>query len=136
MKSLFILQLWLITGITGFSQSISYSYDDSGNRTERSITLKSTSSPDNQDKFVETFEDELGGLDISIYPNPTRGILNIEGLHQEAIGSVFNMNGQMIKSTIINEEKDEISVSELPSGMYILKLSTDKGMVVKRFTKE
>ena len=73
---------------------------------------------------------------ISIYPNPTREMLYVEGLQKQTICKVYNANGQMILSKIIEPHNSEISVSMLPTGLYLLRLSTDEGVVVKRFMKK
>ena len=79
---------------------------------------------------------ELQNDGINIYPNPVREMLHIEGLQKETIGQIYKANGQMYRSHLIGIADNEINVSELPSGLYILKMSIDDVVVVKRFTKE
>lgn len=73
---------------------------------------------------------------ISIYPNPASEILNIEGLQSKTIGHVYNSNGQMMFSKEIDAQSGHISVSELPFGLYILKMNVGDGVVIKRFAKQ
>jgi uncharacterized protein (TIGR02145 family) len=73
---------------------------------------------------------------ISIYPNPVSDMLHIEGLQKETIGSIYNANGQMIFSSEVGAGYGKIDVSALPSGLYLLKMTIDEELLVKRFTKE
>ena len=73
---------------------------------------------------------------INIYPNPVSDMLHIEVLHKETTGRIYNANGQMVKSNRMVDENDEINVSELPAGLYILKLNVGDEVMVKRFMKE
>jgi hypothetical protein len=79
---------------------------------------------------------ELGMGSINIYPNPVSDMLHIEGLQKETIGRIYNANGQMIWSNIIGIDNGEINVSILPAGLYILKMTIDEEVLVKRFTKK
>ncbi|MCF6306364.1 MAG: T9SS type A sorting domain-containing protein [Flavobacteriaceae bacterium] len=76
--------------------------------------------------------DETSNNTISIYPNPTSNsftiVLKNETL-QKAI--IYNQLGQKIKETILNE----VDVSHLNSGLYFLKLTTDKKKVTVRLIK-
>ncbi len=72
-------------------------------------------------------------IELTIAPNPTSNILNI--YTKETINQVeiFNLNGIMINT--ISENVNEINVSELPQGMYILKIRTNKGIHHSNFIK-
>ena len=59
-------------------------------------------------------------------PNPTTGAIHIRGAGIVNI-SVFNVLGQLMKEA---HSTDDISISELPTGMYFLKLSDDHGEVI------
>jgi len=65
---------------------------------------------------------------IHIMPNPTTGIINITGAGQVNI-SVYDVVGQMVKQAY-NAEK--ISISDLPSGMYFIKLTSKDGQIIKQ----
>ena len=70
---------------------------------------------------------------ILIYPNPATEILKIRGLTGPALASIYNAQGQLLNSiTEINH--DEIDVSYLMLGIYIIKIITDHGIYVKRFS--
>jgi len=73
---------------------------------------------------------------INIYPNPTDGLVWISGVSNiskiELIGSL----GTMIK-TISNDGQNEIKIDlyDLQPGVYQIKLTGDKGTVMKRVVR-
>ena len=105
-----------------------FSYDASGNRTDRVINLlknaeiQATSSENIEKNIVEA---ELVNLEIKIYPNPTRGILKVEIPNIGEIKPtiiVFNSQGKQIYSNKVSDQTSTINLSNQPPGMYILKL--------------
>lgn len=73
---------------------------------------------------------------FSVYPNPVTDVLNIKkniDLDIKSI-SVYNMLGQQMN---FNLKTDQLSldISNLKNGNYILKLETDKGTIMNKFTK-
>jgi predicted DNA-binding protein (UPF0251 family) len=71
-----------------------------------------------------------------IYPNPVSDKLTIEA--QEAIGNleIYNLMGTLVYSQTNCAEKVEISTSGLQSGIYFIRLTTDKVSETRRFVKE
>lgn len=77
----------------------------------------------------------LENTQITIYPNPTTNSLNIlaNELQIKEL-SVLDMSGKML----INSKNavKTLEMSSLSSGMYILKIVTNKGIARKRFIKQ
>ncbi|MDX9798179.1 MAG: T9SS type A sorting domain-containing protein, partial [Bacteroidales bacterium] len=75
--------------------------------------------------------DEVPSLkenNIVIYPNPTKGEVNLISTN-ERINSytVYNMGGQtMIKSEKLKTKSEKLNLSSLPKGVYVIKVITDK----------
>jgi len=70
-----------------------------------------------------------------VYPNPSAGQLNIENIEQETLIQIYNLNQQLIVEQIFNSQSIDISL--LPSGLYVLKLSTKSGQAYSQLiTKE
>ena len=68
---------------------------------------------------------------VTVYPNPASHILHIETQFPIEKASIYSVDGLLVKSY-----KDKsIPVSELENGNYIVKIQTNKGLVIKRFTK-
>ena len=60
---------------------------------------------------------------ISVFPNPTSGIINIDGFPSDAIASLYDVQGR-----IVLEERGQIQtidISHLEPGQYVLKLISD-----------
>jgi hypothetical protein len=64
---------------------------------------------------------------ITAYPNPTTGILNIETDINTKI-SLYNINGQLIKTTISNSNQISWDLSILNSGVYFIQ-SENNGII-------
>ena len=74
---------------------------------------------------------------ISIYPNPVFDQFTIEGASVPYQLEILDLNGQTLQTVNIIEKSGAVDVSELPTGMYILKvkdLSTNEWKV-KRIIK-
>ena len=73
---------------------------------------------------------------IFIYPNPATDNLTIEtNFNEEHRLEIINILGQTIYTTYIGR-KSIINTSNYASGLYFLKIYTDKEIVVKKFVKE
>ncbi|MFA8298538.1 MAG: choice-of-anchor J domain-containing protein [Hyphomicrobiales bacterium] len=71
---------------------------------------------------------ELESNNISIFPQPAKDIINLEA---DASGSlkIHNSVGQVVIETEVSKGKNVINVSNLKSGLYVLKLNSEKGRV-------
>jgi len=66
---------------------------------------------------------------FSLYPNPTRNAFTVNGLNGEATVALTDLNGKpMLQQTIV--PGSTISLSNLPVGIYVVKITTD-GTVVR-----
>jgi len=73
---------------------------------------------------------------ISIYPNPTIEVLNIEssGVAIENV-KIYDINGRLVKEIKINDES-QINVSQLQKGVYIIEMKTSMGVLRKKLIKQ
>lgn len=105
--------------------------------------IPSTWLKDNTATYVET-QAECNALDITefeqplsflIYPNPTDHYLNIKGDREKIVNNikVYNISGQQL---LQSEASDRLDVSQLSTGIYIIILETNQGVIRKRFVKE
>ena len=74
-------------------------------------------------------------LEISIYPNPASTHITIEIPYQGQL-SVLNLQGQELIIHQIEEQKTRIDISTLPSGVYLVKVTGEKGVQVVKFVKQ
>ena len=74
--------------------------------------------------------------DIEIYPNPARDKLQIKNLNYsgEVVAQILNPQGVIIAEQIVRSSN--IDISNLSSGIYIIKLSSKDDIVTKPFIKE
>jgi hypothetical protein len=73
--------------------------------------------------------------DLSLWPQPANNVLHLENLPDNTSRlstlTVYDMSGRLaMKRTIGNQ--DELEVSNLPSGLYVLKLNDGKNHVAKK----
>jgi hypothetical protein len=74
--------------------------------------------------------------EISIYPNPTNHILNIENINNiSASFEIFDLNGRKVLNGKLNKNSNQITVENLQNGIYILKLKKDNEFVIKQIIK-
>ena len=68
---------------------------------------------------------------LQIYPNPTSGMLNIQGEDMRSI-EVYNTIGQCIMVQAVSGDATQISTEGLNSGMYFLRVVATDGTVMNR----
>jgi len=72
-------------------------------------------------------------LPLQLYPNPAADYLTIKsGNYQPFTYQLINMQGSLQKEGRITNSQTEINVTDLPRGMYILKVVTEKQTVTKK----
>lgn len=71
--------------------------------------------------------------DIKIYPNPTDGLVQIQGVNN-AIIRVMDNTGRMLKQQVMTNET--LDISDLPKGNYILVINSNESTVVKKIVKQ
>ncbi|MDC8002593.1 T9SS type A sorting domain-containing protein [Aureisphaera galaxeae] len=78
---------------------------------------------------AESFKDS----EFVVFPNPVRNVLSIGSPSdiQHYVIEVYSTKGELLLSTA----KSEINVSNFPSGIYYIKISTDEHFTVKKFMK-
>ncbi len=106
-----------------------YAYDSgSCGSAEQSFELILTGS-------TASIDDIIISNQIQLYPNPVSSFLNIETNNQLKIKEVYiyNILGSLVKK--VNTIEESISLDELSTGSYMMKIITDKGISVKRIIK-
>lgn len=70
--------------------------------------------------------------EISIFPNPTKGVIKINSNKQIVSCELLDPTGNLIKKI----DTKEINLSDLHTGVYFLKVSLDANTVIKKVIKE
>ena len=76
--------------------------------------------------------DEFNLNTVRLYPNPVTDILNIKGLNEKASIEIYSSIGNRI---LTQDSKSKIDISNLASGMYVVKISTAKGQTTRKIIK-
>ena len=122
-------------------QTVSYIYDNSGNRTSRTtITLKSTSAPADETKPSETYSDQIGEHSILIYPNPVENELTVEiqGLEEnaEAVITLYDQGGRLVLTEDKATGSTVLNLSHLSPGTYFMNIHIGDGTTKWKIIKE
>jgi serine protease AprX len=82
--------------------------------------------------------DENGIEDFSFYPNPVKSQLSlrIPSTMSEVEVSIYNQLGQEVLNQLIVEDSKIINVSELTTGIYLLKLQSETISKIVKFIKQ
>lgn len=133
MKFIIYFLFLLIACASSYAQSnqaIVMKYDANGNRTNKKvITLSQTRSlSESQDE--EIFENEfIGEKEIRVYPNPTKGQLQIKIIGTNAnlpkTITLIGMNGTILIRKSASDNDYTLDLSPLYSGMYILSVQME-----------
>ena len=70
-------------------------------------------------------ENEASHIQISVYPNPAKDFVRIEGAEAAKV-QVYNALGQMVKTI---QGSNEINVNDFAEGVYLLRITDVDGKV-------
>ncbi|MDA8581376.1 right-handed parallel beta-helix repeat-containing protein [Schleiferiaceae bacterium] len=151
---------WSTSGTTGAdSIYVEFSNGTSSNDTSGTVTFNANNAgetvtviafgPCSSDTATFTFdvnqisvdEDFLNGT-LSIYPNPTRGLFNVEFATASATDveiSIVNMVGQVISTEVVTVNglyNNQFDLSNESAGVYFIKFTTEDGVLTERITVE
>jgi len=85
--------------------------------------------------IISSIEDFAEEFDVSIYPNPVMNQLTIkltnvkEGYQIEMV----DINGKLVKTQSIFNEENQVDVTNLAAGVYILMLKDKQGQYLKTY---
>jgi hypothetical protein len=101
-------------------------------------TLEVLTSGTKFDKTTGT-EDIIVDTKFEVYPNPATNNINVDLSNIEATPeriSVIDLIGNEIIVANTQKELKSLDVSSIPTGLYFVKVSTDKGILTKQFIKQ
>ena len=124
MKYLVLSILFVVAPFVGYSQTtLHFTYDDAGNRTSRTIVVRSLQAPDyDMNTSVDLYED----VKVRIKELSTDFLqVEILGLNNSANISIYDASGKTFLSSEISETVSSIDVSVVPRGVYVLRIGID-----------
>lgn len=152
MKKITFFLIVLLSAISGIAQ-VTYSYDDTGNRIRREITLKSAEilqdsaavsqigeDPNVEDLENPALEETFNELQVSLYPNPTQGAVYLklnrlpEGEKPEI--EIWSPAGSLQGKTKITGLVTRINLWGKPGGIYLVKTTLEGQLVTWKIIKE
>ena len=76
---------------------------------------------------------------FSVFPNPASHEINISYSGFISAGTeagLYNVQGQLLQKITLNMHKNQMDISSLPKGVYLLKINTERGLWVEKIVKE
>jgi hypothetical protein len=91
-----------------------------------------------QGELFSIRESRSNNILIMVYPNPARDIITIETSEANFIGSlsIINCSGQQFITRQFTKPKMQIDISNLPSGVYFVRLTNDNTVAVGKIIKD
>lgn len=100
------------------------------------ITGCTVNSDCNTDNLVLVTSDTPQKTSIKISPNPTKGDLSIISDYKISSIEIYDRQGKIIqKQSGISAQRAQLSIHNIPSGVYIVKIITDKQTLIKKIIK-
>jgi len=87
------------------------------------------------EQLITISQEKSNSFSLNIFPNPTSDRIEISGLN-DGIIEIINLQGQIVKSMNTKNTKLAIDISQLAGGVYSIKITTDKGIIVKKLIKK
>ncbi|NJO88635.1 MAG: T9SS type A sorting domain-containing protein [Chloroflexia bacterium] len=70
-------------------------------------------------------------IDVSVYPNPAVDYFKISLNADGKVVTIYSIQGALLKKVTLNSQVQKIDVSGLKSGVYIVKISSEKIKLIK-----
>ena len=109
---------------------------------KRRLVLVFESDEQNQgDGFEIEYEGSITGVQdiinqsFSVFPNPAHDVLNVESEQPIEEISLFNAMGQNLRNWLPSENTVQLNLSDLPAGVYFLKINTLESSLSYKFIK-
>lgn len=80
--------------------------------------------------------DQVISDSLKIYPNPVKDILNLSHTKNISSVEVFNLLGQKIITKAVNSTNDQIDMSNLSTGTYLVKINSDDAVKTVKVIKQ
>jgi len=116
----------LVNGDTaGKTASIFFDYNAPIDTNLAATTFESLSAPG--------FETDSS---IAVYPNPAKDFVTVNGKNSLKSIELFDIQGRILQTVIENKKTTTIDLSGKASGVYFLRITSEKGIMVSKLIKE
>jgi hypothetical protein len=86
---------------------------------------------------IGIYENAMESFVFSLYPNPTNDVITIsiqEVLDKTMTLNIYNALGALVKTTMIEQNNQQLNVSDLSNGFYTVELRSTKGWAKQKLT--
>ncbi len=74
---------------------------------------------------------------IAIYPNPASDVLNVVSPHDDInVLTLYDISGRIVNKQRIDQTHGIIDLSALPKAIYLLEVTTQQGITIKKIVKK
>jgi hypothetical protein len=87
---------------------------------------------------IEGIHNHFPDNEVSIFPNPVTDHITISAssIPTNSQLSILTMNGQQLITCKISQPETQLDISTLPGGVYIVKLTNDRTVIIRKFIKQ
>ena len=114
-----------------YQVTAAYTYEGGSCESEPAMALENP-----EDDFVYVFItniNETGAAEARLFPNPASDMVNIEATGINRV-TVINAVGQVVYDIEVDAAKTQLNTASLESGVYMVRINTENGMVTKRMS--
>ncbi len=101
-----------------------WSYSNKNNNQKWRIIKENNTN--NRSSLIPLVLNDSDTNEFSFYPNPSKDILFMSGLHIGDKISIYNLQGQELKTFKSQSTNEEISIQALAKGMYLIQINNNK----------
>ena len=139
MRILITITIAILISTGVFAQTICFGYDLAGNRTSRTICLKSTEASIDSAAISPPATDQVGDYQIKLWPNPTLGLVTIAITGESELTGYMvlsDLNGKIIIKQETLQPTNSFNLTPYPRGMYVLLIHAGQKESVWKIIKE
>lgn len=135
-----VLSIWAGLDLCA-QQRIKFIYDNAGNRLTRQkeIVVQTRGALSDED-FPSTYEERFMESKVTIYPNPTRGVLKVDisGVEtfDDAHIALYDITGKQLQQWADITHSNTIDISERSPGIYIMQIAYNGNVSSWKIIKE
>ena len=79
---------------------------------------------------ITSINENISG-NVEVYPNPLKDKVNVKAEQMKSL-TIVNMTGQVVMRQDVDADQTVLDLSELNSGLYILNIETESGVVTRQ----
>jgi len=73
---------------------------------------------------------------VQVYPNPAKNTLTVKADSNIQSLQLYDIQGRLLQTNLVNDTLQLLDISSRTSGLYFIKVTTDKGVSVEKVIKE